>query len=104
MLTYGTTVVDGKEESWAETDEFERQGDNYRVRVTALYPYKDYASGSDKLLCNLDWTNINSGASGTFERVWIDERNPNEASGHLRRHSVYRTLNRLLRGVDTSGV
>jgi hypothetical protein len=95
---YGTVMVDGREESYAEDDDFEWQGDNYTVRVVALPPYKDYANGSDKLFCTLVATNINTGKVDTFERVWVDERNPNEASGHLRRHSVYRTLTRLMRG------
>lgn len=94
----GTVDVNGREEPYAEDDDFEWLGDNYTVRCIALHPYKDYANGSDKLFCTLVATNLNTGEVNTFERVWVDERNPNEASGHLRRHSVYRTLRRLMTG------
>ena len=93
MLTYGTVEVDGRLESYAETDEFSYRGDNYLVRVTALHPYKDYANGGDELLVNLEYTNQGNGKTGHFTRVWIEQRRANE---HQRRHSTFRTLQRLM--------
>lgn len=96
MARYGRAVENGREEAWAEDDDFTFRNDAYTVRCTALYPYKDYANGQDELYCTIDWTNVTKGTSGRFEKVWVDARNPNETSGQLRRHSVYRTLRRLL--------
>jgi hypothetical protein len=97
MVRYGKRVEDnGREESWAEDDDFTHAGDAYTVRITALYPYKQYSQGGDELLCHIDFLNVTAGVSGRFANVWCDARNPDEASGHLRRHSCYRTLRRLL--------
>lgn len=96
MVRYGTSIEYGREESWAEDDDFTHAGDAYTVRVTALYPYKDYANNKDELHAHIDFMNVSQGVSGRFANVWIDERDPNEAAGHLRRFSAYRTFRRLL--------
>ena len=99
MVEYGTSFepLTNREESWAQDSDFTHAGDSYIVRITALYPYKTYKGpNGDALRAHIDFINVTQGTSGRFADVQIDPRNPNEASGHLRRHSTYRTLRRLL--------
>jgi hypothetical protein len=96
MIVYGTAVEDGHEESFVETDEYSFQGHDYYIRLTAMRPYKDYARGRDQLIATIDFRNGVTRETGRFYKTLIDARNPAEANGHLRRHSTYRTLNRLL--------
>ena len=93
---YGTAFENGRDESYAETDEFSFQGDSYVVRVTALYPYKDYVQNSDALYCHIDFHNVTTGAKGRYAFTTIPERNPQEANGQQRRHSAFRHLQQLL--------
>jgi len=89
-------MEDGFVESFVETDEYSFQGDSYYIRLTALRPYKDYTNNKDQLLATLDFHNVTTDEKGRFYRTLIDARNPGESNGHQRRHSTYRTLNRLL--------
>ena len=94
MVRHGQSLEkSGRIESYAEDDDFTFMGDSYTVRVTALFPYKDYKNKKDELFANIDWVNNTKGTKGRFEEVWIEARLPNE---ELRRHSAYRTLRRLL--------
>ena len=96
MVDYGKSREGTRDEAYAEAEGFRHNGDLYKVRVTALYPYKDYKRGGDRLYCHLDYKNVTKNTVGRFANVWVDERDPNERDGHLRRHSTYRTLARLL--------
>jgi hypothetical protein len=96
MILYGEAELDGRIESFVETDEYTFQNQDYYIRLTAMHPYKEYAQGRDQLRATIDFRNVTTGETGRFYDTLIDERNPGEADGHLRRHSTYRTLNRLL--------
>ena len=96
---YGKSFEDGREEAWAEATDYSFQGDSFIVRITALYPYKDYANDSDELLVHLDYLNVTQNISGRYERVLIPSRaNVPAPQGEqaLRRHSTYTLLTRLL--------
>ena len=99
-VTYGTAVENGREESYAEFDELQWRGDSYVVRVTALYPYKDYANNGDDLLCHIDFMNVTQGISGRYANAVIPARDFNEPDGHLRRHSAIRHLKWLVDNVQ----
>jgi len=96
VITYDKKEEEGRMESRVTSDEFSRKGEGYIIKVVAIPPYKDYANGKDELLVNLYYENVVTGKGGMFEKIWLDARDPNEKDGHLRRHSAYRTLERLL--------
>lgn len=100
MINYGVRELYGREESFVETDEFSLAGDPYWVRMTAVYPYKDYANKRDELLVTLEWRNETTGEEGLAERVEIPGRLPQD--NNLRRHSLYRVLPQLILG-ETNG-
>ncbi len=91
-LVYGTSIENGREESYAEFDELVWQGDSYVVRITPLYPYKDYANNNDSLLCHIDFMNVTQGTSGRYASETIPGRDANEPQGNLRRWSAIRHL------------
>lgn len=101
-VTTGTSVEYGRVESWAEATDYTFAGDAYVVRVTMLHPYKDYANDGDALLAHIDVWNVTAGTSGRYQRVVIpDRRIPSNHAAppgeeHLRRHTTYTLLNRLL--------
>ncbi|KKN01583.1 hypothetical protein LCGC14_1126320 [marine sediment metagenome] len=95
-VTYGTATENGKEESYAEFDKLVWRGDSYVIRITALYPYKDYANGGDDLSAHIDFLNVTQGISGRFDNIIIPGRDQNEPEGHLRRFSAIRKLKDLV--------
>ena len=98
MITYGHAFEEltGRDESYAEFDELKWRGKSYVLRVTMLYPYKDYANNKDDLRCHIDFMNVSDGTSGRFHDVIIPGRNLNEPEGHLRRWSAIRKLKELV--------
>jgi hypothetical protein len=96
MVSYGTSIENGREEPYAEFDELVYQGDAYVFRVTALHPYKDYANGGDDLSCHIDFMNVTQGTSGRYANVIIAGRDFGEPQGHLRRWSAIRKLQDLI--------
>lgn len=90
-VTYGTTVENGREESYVEFDELQWRGDSYVLRVTALFPYKDYdGANPDALFCHIDFMNVTQGISGRWADTVIPGRDFGEPAGNLRRHSAIR--------------
>jgi hypothetical protein len=91
-VAYGKTFEEetGRDESYAEFDELVWNGDSYVFRITALFPYKDYANGKDELYCHIDFLNVTQGTSGRFPNVWLPAREQGDAN--LRRFSAIRKL------------
>ena len=96
MIIYGEAIEDGRTESFVETDEYTFQSHAYYIRLTAMHPYKEFALGRDQLLACIDYRNVTTGEKGRYYKTLIDARDLGEVDGSLRRHSTYRTLNRLL--------
>lgn len=100
-VSYGTSFEEltGREEPWAQLDQINYQGNEYIIRVTALYPYKDYEAGSDALRCHIDFHNVTQGITGRWEDTEIPARDLNEPQGNLRRWSAIRHLQFLVDNV-----
>ena len=99
--TYGTSFepLTGRDESWAETTDYNFQGKSWIVRITALHPYKDFANNGDELRAHIDVLNVTDGVSGRYADRQLPDRAANptpQNEQHLRRHSTYAKLNQLL--------
>lgn len=90
MVQYGTELENGRQEPFAETDEFSLGGDQFLIRVTGIHPYKEYDKGLDDLLTTIDFHNLATGVTGRFENVVIPARQARD--NNQRRHSVFRAL------------
>lgn len=97
-ITYGTMLLDGREESYAESDEYTFAGDSYVVRFTAMFPYRERDGNfnplNDKLRVTIDFMNVTQGTSGRYYDVFLPERGPGD--NNLRRFSAYNAMNQLL--------
>lgn len=102
-VTYGTsrerTARGMRSESWAELDGVSIGGDSFVIRVTAIWPYKDYSGrigrpNRDELHCHLDYWNVTQQIAGRYPSVWLEARGASD--GDLRRFAAIRTLQRLM--------